>query len=126
MAILCELNTAAWEEWLAERPEAVAKAARQYPPNRLYRMESTGHRVTILSYEEGDDGECKTCRVLVSADHNCVIFARQVFGVRLDGLTECDLPEEGELLGSLSSEPIPPEEMEILEQLIPPEWKMKQ
>ena len=83
-----------WQEWLAERPQVIKDMAASHPPNRLYRMTSTGQRVTLMSY-----GEDRTCRVAVTGKYNFVSHERQVFGVAIDDLVECDLPASGELLG---------------------------
>lgn len=93
MAILFDLTGAA-REWLEELPEPCRSIAQRLPPNRLYRLASNGHRVTIVSYSE--DG---TVWVVVSGKYNLIDFAREVFGVDPNGLTECDLPAEGEPLG---------------------------
>lgn len=86
-----------WDAWLAQRPKRVRRMARRFPPNRLYRMKSTGQRVTLLSY--ADDGE--SARVLVSSQYNFLSTVnREVFGVRFSDLEECDLPADGELVGN--------------------------
>ena len=98
MAILFELNDeVGWQDWLAERPPAIQEAVRRWPPNRLYRMSDTGHRVTIASYCETDEG----IRVLVdvSGDYNLITFPRQVFGIDPATLTECELPAPDEPVG---------------------------
>ena len=37
-----------WEEWVKSRPECVQVLCRQFPPNRLYRLKSSGSRVYEL------------------------------------------------------------------------------
>jgi hypothetical protein len=100
MAVVREFtDKAEWDKWVAERPEAVQKMCRSHPPDRLYRMASTGHRCTILYYsEEG------TVRVDISGMYNRVVFGRQVFGVEIGDLTECDLPGPDEDVGDTSRE----------------------
>lgn len=97
MAILYELNEEqqkGHDEWFNSRPECIQKLYEKFPYNRLYRMKSSGHRVTIYSYLENN-----TMSVVVSGDYNLVSFERRVFGVPPEDLEECDLPEEGERLG---------------------------
>lgn len=87
---------AEWDAWVASRPLVVQDMARRLPPDRLYRMASTGHRVTLYSFSE--DG---TVTVNVGGDFNAVVFERRVFGVSPDDLTECDLPGPDDPCGSL-------------------------
>lgn len=83
--ILYELDEAQ-KAWLASRPPVVQKMFRQIPGNRLYRLKDTGHRCTIFSYCE--DG---TVSVDITWDFNDnLVFERQVFGISLDNLEECD------------------------------------
>ena len=91
-----EMNMTAFDEWVASRPPVVQEIIRKLPPDRLYRMKSTGHRVTLIAYAE--DG---TVRVNVSGQFNFVMFDRQVFGVKADDLEECDLPKAGEQTGTV-------------------------
>jgi|SRR5215467_7670498 len=106
MAILFDLDEQPeWSAWLAQRPKVIRDVIEHYPPNRLYRMDS-GHRATIACYSETPDG----VRVMmdVTGMFNCVAFPRRVFGVDPATLVECDLPEEGEVLGAI----LTPEETE--------------
>ena len=96
MAKVREFDEANWNEWVASRPESVRELCQSLPPDRLYRMGSTGHRCTIHSY-----GENGTVTVTVSGDYNAVTFARNVFGIKPEELTECDLPDESEVTGEL-------------------------
>lgn len=98
MAVICEMKEA-WHSWLAARPVIVQQLAAQLPPNRLYRLKTSGHRVTLYSY--GEDG---TVTVAVTGDYNAVAFDRRVFGIKPEDLEECDLPEPGEPLGTLLSD----------------------
>jgi hypothetical protein len=94
------VNQKGWEEWVSGRPPVVQDLCRKLPPDLLYRMKSTGHRVTVYSY--GEDG---TVTVLVTGDYNLVTFDREVFGIKPEDLEECDLPPEGEPLGTVLTEP---------------------
>jgi len=85
-----------WAEWVASRPDKVRAVAERFPPWELYRMKSTGQRVTVASYSE--DG---TVSVNVSADFNVTLFERNVFGIDPDDLEPCDLPNETEPRGAL-------------------------
>lgn len=100
MAKVREMDHKAWDEWVATRPESVQALCKKLPPDRLYRMKSTGSRVTLVSYAE--DG---TVRVNITGEHNAIMFERQVFGVKADDLEECDLPATGESLGAMLTEP---------------------
>jgi hypothetical protein len=86
---------AAWAKWVDSRPKVIQDLAERIPPNRLYLLKSSGHRVIPYSYSE--DG---TLTVAVLAEYNAVAFERRVFGISPDDLEECDLPEPGEILGS--------------------------
>lgn len=85
----------AWKDWLKDRPPIILELAEKFPPNKLFRLGSSGHRVFVYSYEENN-----TLTVVVSGEYNMVAFERQVFGIHPEDLTECDLPKEGEPLGS--------------------------
>lgn len=93
MAELFELNDEA-RDWIASRPKVIQGMIAKVPPNRLYRMKSTGSRVTLHSYSE--DG---TVTVDISGNYNLVTFERQVFGIPIDDLEECGLPHADEVLG---------------------------
>jgi len=102
MATILEWNEeerAGWERWVASRPPVVQQLARQFPPNQLYRLKTTGHRVTPYSYsEEG------TLTVDITGQFNRVLFGRRVFGIRPEDLEECELPQPGEDLGDTAAE----------------------
>jgi hypothetical protein len=85
-----------WEEWVATRPPMIQEMCRKFPPNKLYRLKNTGHRVSLSSYSE--DG---TMTVVVSGEYNLVTFARRVFGIKQEDLEECELPGPDEKLGEL-------------------------
>lgn len=90
---------AAWNEWVASRPESVRVVAERFDPWTLYRMRSTGHRVTLYSFGEAPDGSV-TLTVNVTGEFNLVTFDRQVFGIAPDDLEECDLPSADESTGA--------------------------
>ena len=94
-----DAKRAEWRAWLSGRPQVIQEMAASHPPHLLYRLKSTGQRVTLLSY-----GEDRKCRVLVSGEYNLVAHERQVFGISIDDLEECDLPTPGEPLGSVLSD----------------------
>ena len=103
---------AEWEEWCDSRPSPIAEVARRLPPWKLYRLKSTGQRVTIAAYDEPLDeetgepsGNPVTLKVDVDGRFNFVIFDRRVFGVAPDNLEECDdLPDKGEPIGTILTE----------------------
>lgn len=101
---------AAWKAWLAERPEAVRKVAERFDPWSLYRLKTTGQRVVVYSFSEGEgegegEGDPVTLTVVVSGQFNFVIHDRRVFGINPDDLEPCDLPGDGERLGTVLTEP---------------------
>jgi hypothetical protein len=93
-------------EWVASRPEAVRNACARFLPWELYRLRDTGHRVVIHSIGQviDEDGE-PTGDIVLTVDvlgrFNFVALERRVFGIDPDDLEPCDLPAEGEMLGSL-------------------------
>lgn len=89
-----------WTEWVATRPPIIQELIALLPPDRLYRMKTTGSRVTLVSYAED-----RTVTVFVSGEFNAVMFDRQVFGVSPDNLEECELPAKDDFLGTLLTEP---------------------
>lgn len=86
---------AEFDKWVAERPPFIRGMIKRCPPDRLY-SNGAGHRVTILSYEE--DG---TVTVAITGQYNKITFERNVFGVPIEDLQECDLPGKDELLGAI-------------------------
>jgi hypothetical protein len=119
MAILKEFSPEEardWDDFVASRPPAVADLCRRFPPNRLYRLKDTGHRVTISSYFEGG-----TLKVFVGAEFNQVMFEREVFGISPDNLEECDLPEAAEPTGAAMSPEEVDDNIEALRVLIRPD-----
>lgn len=93
-----EEQIAAWSAWVAERPPSVRTVAERFFPWKLYRLRSSGHRVTIHSFDVGVDDSI-TLKVDVTGEFNFVAFERRVFGIAPDDLEECDLPSEDEQLG---------------------------
>ena len=82
-----------YDEWVAERPEAVREVILRKPPTRLYRMDS-GHNAFILKYDEPVDGSAISVTVIIAQEHNphlLLVFDRHVFGIDPDALEE--LPE---------------------------------
>lgn len=100
MAKVGQLNQDGWDKWVATCPPIVQELCRKYPPDRLYRMKSTGQRVTLLAYSE--DG---TVRVDIRGDFNALAFDRSVFGVSANDLEECDLPGVDEVTGTMLTDP---------------------
>ncbi|SRR5712691_4425582 len=91
-----------YREWVAARPPAVRAVAERFEPWTLYRMKSTGQRVTICSFTEQKDGRV-TLRVNVTGQFNAHLFDSLVFGIDPDDLEPCDLPGEDEVLGAILS-----------------------
>jgi hypothetical protein len=90
---------ALWKEFVSSRPEVVRKVAERFFPWELYRLKDTDQRVTMYSFSE--DG---TMSVIVSGQYNFTMFDRRVFGVDPDDLEPCDLPDEGEIVGTVLTE----------------------
>lgn len=94
MAKFAELDQEVWDEWVSSRPPVIQELCALLPPDRLYRLKSSGYRVTILSYSEN-----KTVTVGITEEYNFVLFNRQVFDVKPECLEECDLPNDKEPIG---------------------------
>ena len=88
----------AWAEWRATRPTVIQEMMDRFPYDELYRLKSSGHRVTLYSYSENG-----TLTVNVTGDFNFVTFDRRVFGIEPDDLEPCDLPNADEHLGTFIS-----------------------
>lgn len=89
------VDQAGWEQWLSTRPDVIKQLVARLPPDRLYLLKTSNHRVTIYSYNE--DG---TVSVVVSGKYNRVLFERNVFGIKPEDLEECDLPPADEETGA--------------------------
>ena len=85
-----------WAAWVASRPPIIQELCALLPPDRLYLLKTSGHRVTLISYSEN-----RTVTVAVSGDFNAVTFEREVFGIKPEDLEECDLPDDDEPLGTM-------------------------
>jgi hypothetical protein len=111
---------AEWAIWVASRPPIVREIATKFPPWELFRLKTTGHRVTVHSFF--DDG---TVSVDVRAEFNFVLHERNVFGIDPDDLEPCDLPSEGEMTGALLSHEEVEENVDALRVMIRPDlWAM--
>jgi hypothetical protein len=86
---------AGWKEWAESRPPGVREIALRLEPWTLYRLKSTGQRVTLQSISSGG-----TVTVNVTGQFNLVSHERAVFGIDPDDLEPCDLPAPGEPLGA--------------------------
>jgi hypothetical protein len=91
---------AGYREWVASRPDAVRIVAERFDPWSLYRIKSSNHKVTIVSFGVKDDGEV-SLTVNVGAQFNLVMFERNVFGIDPDDLEPCDVPSEDEPAGAM-------------------------
>lgn len=87
-----------WAKWVRSRPPAIRAVAEKFDPWSLYRMKSTGQRVRIYSFTEG---EPVTLTVLVLAEFNLVLFETQVFGIAPEDLEPCELPGATEPVGAV-------------------------
>jgi hypothetical protein len=99
---------ALWVKWINERPQVIRDAVAQYKldPWTLYKLKTTGQRVTLASISEPNPTvnpliqKC-TVRVGITGEFNLVTHERDVFGIDPADLEECDLPAADEQLGSL-------------------------
>ena len=89
-----------WNGKVKKQPKNVRDVASKLSPWILYRLKSTGDRVIILGFNEGENKEI-TVRVEINAKYNLVPFERNVFGIDPNDIEECDLPSSGERLGDL-------------------------
>ena len=96
MAVTQELDAKYWEEQLELMPDKVAELARQFPPNRLYKLHPTGQRVEVVCW-----GEDQSVAIFLSGEYHLLTFERIVFGVMPEYLEECDLPGPEEVTGAL-------------------------
>ncbi len=99
MAEIPGCNKELLEEWAKTRPPLIQDMIKRYPAFKLWRLKPSGHRVVIYAYNESG-----TVTVSVSGLYNRVLFERNVFGVSLDDLEECDLPAEDEDVGVTATE----------------------
>jgi hypothetical protein len=109
-----------WQDWISGRPAAMREILHRIDPWTLYRLKPTGQRVTFRSvFEDG------TLSVYVSAEFNALAFERSVFGIKLDDLEECDLPEAREPVGALLTDQEVGENIDLLRVTIRPDlWEM--
>jgi hypothetical protein len=99
---------AQWAKWVSTRPPNVRAVAERLNPWTLYRMKSTGHRVTVYSFGEEKDGTV-TLTVEITGQYNALIHDRRVFGIDPADLEPCELPGPEEPVGAL----LTPEEAEL-------------
>jgi len=85
-----------FNNWILSRPEIIQKTVKEFPPDVLYKLKPDNLRVMIVGYNE--DG---TLVVLVSGRFNKIPYEHQITGITTDNLEECDLPVEGEELGTM-------------------------
>ena len=115
-------QVAAYQSWVAERPENVRRVAERFTPWGLYRLKPTNQRVQVLSFGEQEDGVV-TLTVSVTGEFNFTMFDRQVFGIDPDMLAPCELPAEDEALGSMMSDEEVEASMPALRELAARGWK---
>jgi hypothetical protein len=59
-----------WNEWVDSRPEVIQKLCARFDPWSLYKLKTTGHLVTLSSFNEDN-----TVTVNVTAG-KCIILTR--------------------------------------------------
>ncbi len=77
-----------YQEWIDSRPPRVRKVAEKLAPWQLYRLKSSGHTVSLHSYDEPEDeSQPVTLKVTVLRQYNPdVLFDRTVFGIAPEDL----------------------------------------
>lgn len=117
---------AAWSEWLSERPRDVQAVAARFEPWSLYKMLSTGHRVTLVSVNEAH-GEPVTLTVAITGQFNALLHDRAVFGIDPDDLVPCDLPDPSEKLGAQMTREQVEDNIDAMRVLVRPDlWELDQ
>lgn len=71
---------AAWNEWLADRPECIREVATRLPPWNDYRIVTTGQRARIYSYSEPGENNRVTVTAVVWREELPELTTRTVFG----------------------------------------------
>jgi hypothetical protein len=114
----------AWKRWVRGRPPNVRAVAERFDPWSLYRMKSTGQRVTVESFSAHEDGRV-TLTVLVSGEFNLVAFERQVFGIDPNDLEPCELLSANDPVGSVLTTEQVAENRDALRVMVRPDlWVM--
>ena len=100
-----EAELKAWRDNLPPKVQAVFD---KYPPNTLYRLDTskTHHQVVfITAYDEPDNSiDPVTVKVFVSSIYNTVVFERQVFGIRPEKLSPATTKDISEAGGGILGE----------------------
>ena len=89
-----------WDEWVSSRPDIIKNLCIKFPPNLLFKMKDTGHRVTVYSYSDDN-----TMTVNVTGKYNVLTFDRRVFGIKPEDLEECNIPKDSETVGTIITKP---------------------
>lgn len=109
-----------YRQWVSKLPKNVRAIAERFDIWTLYRLKSSGDRVTLHSFD--GDG---TLTVIVSGKFNLVMFERQVFGIAPDNLEECDLPAADEPVGAALTSKEAAENLDAMRVLVRPDlWAM--
>ena len=92
-----------YAEWVAQRPESIRKVIDdlKLTPWTLYKLKTTGQRVTVGAFSEPEVGGKVTCIISVLGEFNLVCHERSVFGIDPYDLEECDLPGPDDPVGNL-------------------------
>jgi hypothetical protein len=110
-----------WRRWVQSLPDPKAReTGEKVDPWTLYRIKSTGQRATLTSiFADG------TLSMAVSGEFNAVLFARTVFGVPLDDIEECGLPDPSEPVGVALTEQEVKDNLDALRAIGRPDlWKL--
>lgn len=81
-----EAEREAWEQWLAERPPAVAALARRFEPWRCLRMTTNPGHYKPTGYGEQRDG---SVTLTLAHGRDSYLPGVRVFGVEPDTVTPC-------------------------------------
>ncbi len=110
----------AWKTWVTERPAHIRTVIERFDPWTLYRMKSTGQRVTVQGFS-GSENDKVTLTVAVTGQFNLVTHERAVFGISPDDLEECDLPEPTEQLGSMLTSQQVEDNIDVMRVMVRPD-----
>jgi hypothetical protein len=106
--------------WIETRPEIVRNILRRLDFFELFRLKTTGQRVTLHSVHE--DGTVTVC---ITGQHNLIMFDRKVFGIDPDDLEPCELPAPDELLGTAMTQDEVKENLDVLRVSVRPDlWQL--
>ena len=86
---------------MVERPSTPRScSSERFDPWSLYRLKTTGQRVTIYGFSENPEG-IVTVTVRITGKYNLTDFDKIVFGIDPNDLEPCDPPPADEPVGTM-------------------------